>query len=352
MTLKKPSAIDLFCGAGGLTTGLKAAGFSVLAGFELNETAAATYKLNHKKSRLFIGDLSKIDPKEVMDSLGLKYGELDLLAGCPPCQGFSTHKTRNKSSSVDDIRNDLVFEVLRYIKVFLPKTIMLENVPGLAKDQRMAKLKSELKKLGYVIDANTVKVLDAADFGVPQRRKRMILQASLFGIINEPEKIKTKATVKQTIGKLPLPGFSGDELHDLPVSRSQKVSTIIENIPINGGSRSDLPLELWLPCHIKRPGSYKDVYGRMSWDNVAPTITGGCTNPSKGRFIHPDQNRSITLREAALLQTFPENYKFSLKQGKDYAALMIGNALPPLLIKAHAKKYIQHLKSVRTGNVK
>lgn len=352
MTLKKPSAIDLFCGAGGLTTGLKAAGFSVLAGFELNETAAATYKLNHRKSKLFIGDLSKIDPKKVMDSLNLKQGELDLLAGCPPCQGFSTHKTRNRSSSVDDIRNDLVFEVLRYIMVFLPKTIMLENVPGLAKDQRMLRLKEELKYLGYLIDDNTVKVLDAADFGVPQRRKRMILQASLFGIINEPDKIKIRKTVKQSIGALPLPGFSGDELHDLPVSRSKKVSTIIENIPTNGGSRSDLPLELWLPCHIKRPGSYKDVYGRMSWDDVAPTITGSCTNPSKGRFIHPDQNRSITLREAALLQTFPKDYKFSLKQGKDYAALMIGNALPPLLIKAHAKKYIQHLKSVETGNVK
>lgn len=352
MTLKKPSAIDLFCGAGGLTTGLKAAGFSVLAGFELNETAAATYKLNHRKSKVFIGDLSKIDPKKVMDSLNLKQGELDLLAGCPPCQGFSTHKTRNRSSSVDDIRNDLVFEVLRYIMVFLPKTIMLENVPGLAKDQRMLRLKEELKYLGYLIDDNTVKVLDAADFGVPQRRKRMILQASLFGIINEPDKIKIKTTVKQSIGALPLPGFSGDELHDLPVSRSKKVSTIIENVPTNGGSRSDLPLELWLPCHIKRPGSYKDVYGRMSWDDVAPTITGGCTNPSKGRFIHPDQNRSITLREAALLQTFPKDYKFSLKRGKDYAALMIGNALPPLLIKAHAKKYIQHLKSVETGNVK
>ncbi|TLG89459.1 DNA cytosine methyltransferase [Pseudomonas edaphica] len=352
MTVKKPSAIDLFCGAGGLTTGLKAAGFSVLAGFELNETAAATYKLNHKKSKIFIGDLSKIDPKKVMDSLGLEQGELDLLAGCPPCQGFSTHKTRNRSSSVDDIRNDLVFEVLRYIKVFLPKTIMLENVPGLAKDKRMLKLKEELNYLGYVINDNTVKVLDAADFGVPQRRKRMILQASLFGIINEPDKIKIRTTVKQSIGALPIPGFSGDELHDLPVLRSEKVSTIIENIPTNGGSRSDLPIELWLPCHIKRPGSYKDVYGRMSWDDVAPTITGGCTNPSKGRFIHPDQNRSITLREAALLQTFPKKYKFSLSRGKDYAALMIGNALPPLLIKAHALKYIQHLKSIETGNVK
>jgi len=350
MIRKKPNAIDLFCGAGGLTTGLKAAGFSVLAGFELNETAAATYKLNHKHTRLFIGDLSRIDPQTVMENLGLKQGELDLLAGCPPCQGFSTHKTRNRSSSVEDERNDLVFEVLRYIKVFLPKTVMLENVPGLAKDQRILKFKAELDTLGYKINDETVKVLDAADFGVPQRRKRMILQASLFGVIHEPEKVKIKKTVKQSIGTMPLPGTSGDVLHDLPVLRSNKVLEIIKNVPINGGSRSDLPRELWLPCHIKRPGSYRDVYGRMSWEEVAPTITGGCINPSKGRFIHPDQNRSITLREAALLQTFPKKYKFSLDRGKDYAALMIGNALPPLLIKAHAKKFIQHLKSVQSGS--
>ena len=324
----------------------------MLAGFELNETAAATYKLNHKKTKIFIADLSRIDPQEVMSSLGLKPGGLDLLAGCPPCQGFSTHKTRNRSSSVEDVRNDLVFEVLRYVKVFLPKTIMLENVPGLAKDLRMLKFKAELKELGYAINDETVKILDAADFGVPQRRKRMILQASLFGIIQDPEKVKTRKTVKQTIGALPRPGLSGDELHDLPVTRGEKVLAIIENVPINGGSRSDLPLELWLPCHIKCPGSYRDVYGRMSWDDVAPTITGGCTNPSKGRFLHPDQNRSITLREAALLQTFPKSYKFSLDKGKDFAALMIGNALPPLLIKAHAKKYIQHLDSVQTGSVK
>ncbi|WP_147480206.1 DNA cytosine methyltransferase, partial [Pseudomonas coronafaciens] len=345
MTLNKPTAIDLFCGAGGLTTGLKAAGFTVLAGFELHEIAAATYKLNHSRSRVFVGDLARLDPKSAMDSLGLVKGELDLLAGCPPCQGFSTHKTRNRPSSTDDERNDLVFEVLRYIKVFLPKTVMLENVPGLAKDQRIIKFKAELKELGYVVNDDTVKVLDAADFGVPQRRKRMILQASLFGTINGPVKVKRRTSVKQSIGSLPLPGQSGDALHDFPVTRSKKVLDIIQNVPSNGGSRSDLPLELWLPCHIKRPGSYKDVYGRMSWDDVAPTITGGCTNPSKGRFIHPDQDRSITLREAALLQTFPKGYKFSLEKGKDFVALMIGNALPPRLIKAHAKKYIQHLNS-------
>ncbi|WP_107331561.1 DNA cytosine methyltransferase [Metapseudomonas otitidis] len=346
----KPTAIDLFCGAGGLTTGLKKSGFKVLAGFELDETAAETYKLNHGSSRIFVSDLSTLDPAQVMDELNLKKGELDLLAGCPPCQGFSSHKTRNKSSSVEDERNNLIFSVLEFIRTMEPKTVMIENVPGLAKDDRISRFKSELKELGYKINDNTVQILDAADFGVPQRRKRMILQASRFGHIPSPKKSSTRKTVEQAIGFLKPPGESGDYLHDLPFIRSSKVNEIIRNIPKNGGSRADLPRSLWLPCHLKRPGSYRDVYGRMAWQDVSPTITGGCTNPSKGRFIHPEQDRAITLREAALLQTFPINYKFSLKKGKDFTALMIGNALPPDLIYAHAKEYKSHLESIYAGD--
>jgi DNA (cytosine-5)-methyltransferase 1 len=175
------------------------------------------------------------------------------------------------------------------------------------------------------------------------------LQASRFGFIPEPGKIKKRRTVKDAIGRLPAPGISGDLLHDLPVIRSEKVNEIIRHVPKDGGSRADLPLRMWLPCHVKRPGSYKDVYGRMSWGDVAPTITGGCTNPSKGRFIHPEQDRAITLREAALLQTFPQKYKFSMRKGKDFAALMIGNALPPDLICVHAKQYKKHLDLMVLG---
>lgn len=345
----KLTAIDLFCGAGGLTTGLKKAGFNVLAGFELDEVAAETYRSNHKRSRIFVGDLSKLNPIDVMAELNIKKGELDLLSGCPPCQGFSSHKTRNKSSSVDDKRNNLIFSVLDFIEAMEPKTIMIENVPGLAKDSRIEEFKSRLGELGYKINEKTVQVLNAADFGVPQRRKRMILQASRFGFIADPQIAKKRKTVQDAIGFLAAPGLSGDILHDLPTVRSDKVNNIIRNVPKDGGSRSELPKDLWLPCHIKRPGSYKDVYGRMAWKDVAPTITGGCTNPSKGRFIHPDQDRAITLREAALLQSFPKNYKFSLRNGKDFAALMIGNALPPDLICLHAKKYKQHIESLTQG---
>jgi DNA (cytosine-5)-methyltransferase 1 len=344
--MKRHTAIDLFCGAGGLTCGLKQAGFSVLAGVELREIAAETYSKNHKTTRLLEDDIRNLSPLDVMNSLELRPGQLSLLAGCPPCQGFSTLRTRNKASSVDDHRNDLIFEFLRWIKVFLPKCIMLENVPALAKDARIQTAITHLKELGYCIDRDSLRIEDIADYGVPQRRKRMILAASLYGSILPPKVVSIKTTVKETIAHLPIAGTSGDPLHDLPEDRSEKIKKLISLIPKNGGGRTDLPMEYWLDCHKRYPNGFKDVYGRMHWDEVAPTITGGCHNPSKGRFLHPEDNRAITLREAALLQTFPANYYFSLKRGKEAAALMIGNALPPRFIRQQGEAIAKHLDAI------
>lgn len=343
----KLTAIDLFSGAGGLSVGLKKAGFRVLAGVEINETAAASYKLNHRKHILYQEDIQKLDPLKVLRDVGLKPGELDLLAGCPPCQGFSSHRTRNKVTSVVDSRNELVYEFLRFVEKMKPKTVMMENVPGLEKNIRMKKIKDRLIEIGYVFGKHSISVKDVSDYGVPQRRRRMILKVSKYGVIEDPKKVKNKKTVSDVIRMLEKPGKSGDELHDFPESRSLRVKELIKLIPKNGGSRQDLPKKYWLPCHVRYPDGYKDVYGRMAWNDVAPTITGGCVNPSKGRFLHPSQNRAITLREAALLQTFPMNYKFSLKKGKDSVALMIGNALPPEFIRRHAvmiKKHLQYDK--------
>ena len=340
------TAIDLFCGAGGLSVGLKKAGFNVLAGIENNKVAMETYALNHKEHLLFGSDIRKLSPKAVLVDLGLKKGELDLLAGCPPCQGFSTHRTRNQSASVDDVRNDLVFEFVRFVKEMLPRTIMMENVPGLAKDERIFKVKRELTELGYIFESETISVRDASDYGVPQRRKRMIMLASRYGVIDAPKKAKKIKTVRDVLMDMKKSGSSGDFLHDLQANRSQKVRNIIALVPKDGGSRSEIPKKFWLPCHKKNPNSYKDVYGRMSWDDVAPTITGGCHSPSKGRFIHPSENRSITLREAALLQSFPSKYKFSFSKGKDAVALMIGNALPPEFIKRQAVMVKKHLLKI------
>lgn len=342
----KLTAIDLFCGAGGLSRGLIDAGFDVIAGVENNPVAAETYRANYPGHHLVEADITTVDPLALMRDLGINRGQLDLLAGCPPCQGFSTHRTRRKSSAVEDSRNDLVFEYLRFVKELHPKVVMMENVPALAVDDRAHLVLRELVKLGYAVTSRSLQVKDAADYGVPQRRKRMILVASRFGEVSEPSPVAFHSTVRDYLSNMPLPGSANDVLHDYVPKRADKVQEMITLIPKDGGSRKDLPKEYWLPCHLKGRGGYLDVYGRMSWQKVSPTITGGCISPSKGRFLHPEQDRAITLREAAMLQTFPSDYYFSLAAGRDHAALMIGNALPPKFIKVHADKIKEHLISV------
>jgi DNA (cytosine-5)-methyltransferase 1 len=339
--MKKRTAIDLFSGAGGLTQGLKQAGFKVVGAVENIKTYADSYVLNHPDTNLKNIDITQLDPIEYAKELGLKSGELDLLAGCPPCQGYSTIGTRNRGRR-DDPRNELVYEVLRFAIAFKPKTIMMENVPALAKDERLKILKDDLVKLGYKID---VKVLNMSNFGVPQARKRMIMLASRLGdveVLSQELDKSSMATVRQAIGFLPVVGESGDPLHDIIEKRSDKVKNVISLIPKDGGSRTDIPDKYQLECHKKTKG-FKDVYGRMAWDKPSPTITGGCINPSKGRFLHPIENRAITLREASLLQTFPRGYMFSFASGRQGIATMIGNALPPTFIQFHANSLLAHL---------
>lgn len=342
--MKKRTAIDLFCGAGGLTQGLKQAGFTVVGAIESHPTYAESYKLNHPKTNLKLSDITKIAPLKYMEELGLKTGELDLLAGCPPCQGYSTIGTRNRGKK-DDPRNELVYEVLRFAVAFQPKTIMMENVPTLATDYRLQRLCSKLEKIGYKID---VKVLKMSHYGVPQARRRMIMLASRLDnieVVKQELDEEQMKTVRDAIAFLPPAGKTNDPLHCDTDKRTDKVKKLISMIPKNGGSRTDLGEKYQLECH-KRTSGFRDVYGRMAWDKPSPTITGGCNNPSKGRFIHPVENRVITLREAALLQTFPLDYKFSLKSGKTGVATMIGNALPPTFIEFHARNLLKHLRAV------
>jgi DNA (cytosine-5)-methyltransferase 1 len=222
-----------------------------------------------------------------------------------------------------------------------PKTVMMENVPALAVDKRFIQLCEGIDALGYKYVVN---VLDAADYRVAQRRKRLILLASR---VHQPLvacKNRQRVTVREALSGVGPPSTSRDKLHALPERRSDAVRRLIAMIPKNGGSRTDLPDEYQLECR-KRSGGFGDVYGRMAWDDVAPTITSGCINPSKGRFTHPSYNRTITLREAALLQGFPLEYRFDVAHGKEAIALMIGNALPPPFIAAHAKGLLRAVSS-------
>lgn len=338
-----PSAIDLFSGCGGLTLGLKLAGFQVIGAVEIDLLSVETYEKNHPGILVFDEDIKKVTVDRVKCELGLRKRQLDLLAGCPPCQGFSTLRTLNGGRKIIDSRNRLIFEMLRFVEELKPKAVMMENVPGMAMNHRYGKFKRELKKLGYKV---TDDILNTADYGVPQRRRRLVLMASRFGKPVFPNILTKRVTVRERIGDMLPAGESGDALHDYPERHSKTVMDRISRIPKDGGSRLDLGSETQLECHKGENSGFKDVYGRMSWSKIAPTITTGCFNPSKGRFLHPEENRAITLREAALLQGFPADYYFSLRRGKSHAASLIGNAMPPEFVRMHAE-FIKHCIPMR-----
>ena len=326
------TAVDLFAGCGGLTLGLKTAGFTILGAVEVDDLAAETYTLNHPEVELWHQDIRGLTAAALKRRLGIRKSELDLLAGCPPCQGFSRLRSLNGRRRVREPQNDLVFEFTRFVEELLPRAVMLENVPGLRESYRWRKVLRTLKRLGYEVNSG---VLDAADFGVPQRRRRLIVLAARDGRVEFARKARAKKTVAHAIRGLPHPRHSRDKLHAWPEKRAPHVAELLRHIPKNGGSRRDLPREHRLLCHIRCDG-FHDVYGRMRWGDVAPTITSGCVNPSKGRFIHPEHQRCISLREAALLQSFPPRYRFSTSRGKFAIAEMIGNALPPEFVRRHA----------------
>jgi DNA (cytosine-5)-methyltransferase 1 len=324
------TAVDLFAGCGALTLGLKQAGFKVVLAVELDPAASASYRLNHPEVRVLDCDIRSVDLLRELRKSGVKKGELDLLAACPPCQGFSTMRTLNEARSVADNRNDLVSTVADIIESLEPRTFLLENVPNLAKDFRFDSLRRRLERLRYYYQYDLV---EAADYGVPQYRKRLVLVASKHAMPRTSARPKRHKTVAEAIGHLVPPEFSDDWLHAHVKRRSPRVEDVIRHIPRDGGSRSSLPHRLVLPCH-RRTSGFSDVYGRLAWDAPSNTITSGCTNPSKGRFLHPEQDRALTLREAALLQAFPLRYRFA-QTALSNIALQIGNAIPPPLARAH-----------------
>ena len=323
------TALDLFSGCGGMTQGLRDAGFHVLGAVDNDALSVRTYHTNHPDTKIWHQDIRALDPSEMQESLGLDPGQLDLLAGCPPCQGFSSLRTRNGAVHIKDPRNDLTGEMLRFAKALKPRTVMMENVPGLWGEPEFMDFIREMTALGYVGQSQ---FLNAADYSVPQRRRRLVYLAGFGASVPFASSGEAPITVRDALGHLLQAGQSNDRLHDWPERRSPRISALIRRIPKDGGSRTDLPEAEQLACHRRCQG-FRDVYGRMAWDRIAPTITSGCINPSKGRFLHPEENRAITLREAAILQGFSETYQFP-EGGKGSIAALIGNALPPPFIAA------------------
>lgn len=349
--MKKFTAIDAFCGAGGLSLGLKKAGFEILFSFDSEPLCIETLKENkkyhnHKCSSLDVRDSLN---GRMLKMANLQRGELDLLAGGPPCQGFSIQRT--VGSDYDD-RNLLVDDYGDLIIEIYPKFFLLENVTGIGGKRGreiLEKFKKRVDKHGYKCHE---KVLDAKDYGVPQRRKRYILvgertpSTSLFRWPKASQK-KTK-TVRDAISHLPPIPSDGKPHPDIPMHRADKLSDKnLERIRAisSGQAREHLPEELLAECHKLSADKigHRNVYGRMEWDLVAPTITAKFDSFTRGKFGHPVQDRSISLLEGALLQTFPEDYVFL--GNKIQAARQIGNAVPPLLAAAIGKEIMRALKN-------
>lgn len=326
--MKQLTAIDLFAGAGGATQGLQDAGFEVVGAVEIDPVAAESYRLNHPEVELWEQDIRLLTASKMRVALGLESGELTLLKACPPCQGFSTLADGSKSAE-DDPRNDLVGHTIRFVRALRPESVLVENVPGLGRDRRSGELLRSLESLGYSAKSY---VVNAIDFGVPQRRKRFIILAFRGTKHIMPTKLsfddlETPVTVRAAFAELEATISPSDPLHVARKS-SDLVQRRIAAVPV-GGSRFDLPLDLQLDCHKNLVGSKRSAagsYGRLKWEEPAPTMTTRCTTPACGSFIHPDLDRGITLREAAAIQTFPVNYKFSGSHGA--IERQIGNAVP------------------------
>ncbi|MFD1886907.1 DNA cytosine methyltransferase [Paenibacillus wenxiniae] len=332
------NAIDLFSGCGGLTQGLKQANINVVGAVEIDKYAAKTYSLNHPEVSLIEEDIRKVSAQNILDKIQVE--KIDLVAGCPPCQGFSNIRNFNRKTIIEDTRNELILDFLRIIEGILPTFVMMENVPGIIEYDYFKNTVNRLKQLGYSLD---YKIVNVEKYGVPQRRKRLVLLGSRLGDVEIPSHaIDQHFTVRDYIYDLPSPNESDDPVHKIHSNHTERIQKLISLIPKNGGNRKDLPFELWLDCHKKKGVGFDDIYGRLSWDKVSSTITGGCLNPSKGRFLHPTENRSISAREAALLQTFPIDYKFPTDISKTEIAKMIGNSFPPKFSELQAK-YLQSL---------
>jgi len=334
--MKKPLLlVDLFCGAGGMSLGFSKAGFKPVFAADFDSSSVQTYRQNlgehcHEE------DVCNIDAKYIEKKAGVKKEDISLIIGGPPCQGFSVQRRGENN----DPRNQLVGEFVRVVCEIMPRFFVMENVSGLLSTRGKQVVETSLKKLNDVGYHSHIKKISANRFGVPQMRKRVFLVGELtdsaisryeFPEGQEPDSALTVRNFIEDLkekSELDIANHKADKLSKINIERISSLKP--------GDGRDKLPEHLQLNCHKKNNGHrHLDVYGRMPWDGLAPTITARFDSFSRGRFGHPEKNRTVTLREGARLQTFPDSFEF--KGSKVEVARQIGNAVPPKLAEAIAE---------------
>jgi DNA (cytosine-5)-methyltransferase 1 len=342
------ACVDLFCGAGGLTHGLIRAGVNVRAGVDFEEACRHPYESNHNGIEFHQADVAALDPSTVANWFGS--AKVRVLAGCAPCQPFSTYALRyqKKEKVEDDHRWTLLNHFGRLVRALLPDIVTMENVPTVTKHSVFGTFKGTLESLGYKV---WIDVIDCAEYGLPQRRNRTVLLASLHGEIKLRAPVASEArTVEDVIKALPILRHGGTDKEDRLHTASRLSALNYERIQHSrpGGTWRDWPKRLVAKCHTKSTGKkYPAVYGRMKYDEPAPTLTTQFYGFGNGRFGHPTQARGISLREGALLQGFPPDYSFIRKDEPiQLKALgrMIGNAVPVDLGRVIGESIIEHVK--------
>ena len=343
------SVVDLFCGAGGLTCGLEAAGLGVAEGVDADERCRHPYDAN-TSARFVRRDVLEYEAGDIRKAWS--GAEHKILVGCAPCQSFSTYSQRG--SDVKKGRWALIRRFASLVEETRPDVVSMENVPPLLRTRDYQLLKRRLREAGYHVDDW---VVDCRRFGAPQMRRRLVMLASRLGPVEIIPETHAEPTswndVESAIGHLPALAAGGVDSDD-PMHRASRLSDLnLKRIRVSkpGGTWREWPWSLRSPCHRRRTGkTYPGVYGRMEWQKPAPTITGQCFGFGNGRFGHPEQDRALSLREAAMLQTFPEDFEFFPAHepfpGMRAVGSLIGNAVPPILGRAIGESIVRHIKSV------